>query len=153
MTPLTNGYYLSDLIQHEERHAGVRMTNAYYRFLQFFPDGFWLWSDRNRWDFDFTSFVSSLNLAEMRLNPRSVSPASSLECDGGHVFEFGTFRMNGSEIVLSLFSPTEQMTFDSRAHVVDSGRELRTGNQRFLWRPFAASAQEPNSKPNTRLRP
>src|SRR5436190_4726765 len=101
MMPLTNGYYRSFLIQSEDWHAGVLMKDAFYRFLQFFPDGCWLWSNRSHWDFDFVGFVSSLDLANMRRDPKAVWPPTSKERDGGHAFEFGTFQMDGSEIVLS----------------------------------------------------
>jgi len=131
MLPLTNGYYLSELMTSEEWHAGVLMAERYFRFLQFFTDGFWVWSDRSDCNFDFPGFVESLDLAKMCGDPKAIWPPAAV--GGGHLFEFGTFQADGNEIVLSFYSPLSQSTLEFRAYVVDEGRELRAFETRLRW--------------------
>ena len=135
MTPLIDGFYLSDRMHSEEWHAGVRMTDDYFRFLKFFHDGFWLRCDHRSALFDFPDFVRKFDLTEWRQNHMNLSPPSSEERDGGELFQFGTFQSGWWSIHLSFHSPRAQTTFTHKVSVSEKGRELRGWKHRFIFHP------------------
>lgn len=57
MRPRCDGYYLSGLQRREDWHAGVRMVDEYYCYLQFFDDGRWLWKHHPTTDLDFRHYL------------------------------------------------------------------------------------------------
>jgi len=135
MSPLTDGYYLSEQFHTEEMHAGVRMQDDFYRFLKFFPGGLWLWSDRNRDDFDFATLVRHFDLPHWRANHRRESPPTSRERDGAYLFQFGTYRSDGDQTVVSFFCPLAEMEFSYNVSVTQGGTCLTGWKHAFDFHP------------------
>ena len=133
MSPLTNGYYQSDRIHVEDWHAGVKMTSDYFRFVKFFEDGFCLWCDYGTLELDFQRFLRGFDIEKWRKEHLKLSPPTSAERDGGHLFEFGIFVLHGQEIILSFSCPIAEMTFQHTLTILNNGQELRGWNQRFRF--------------------
>lgn len=133
MKPLTNGHYLSEQFHTEEMHAGVRIYDSYYRFLQFFTDGFWLWSSRNSDHFDFSAFVRDFDHEYWRSNHRKVSRPTSRDRDGDYLFQFGTYVTNGKEITTTFYCPIAEMPFSYRLTLAASGAFITGWNNHFRF--------------------
>lgn len=133
MKPLIDGYYLSEQFRTEEMHAGVRMQDAYFRFLKLFPDGFWLWSDKNRDDFDFPQFVRQFDLNHWRTNHKTESPPTAPDRDGGHLFEFGTYATDGNVTIVSFYSSIAEMEFSYNISLSDDGTRLTGWKRDFRF--------------------
>lgn len=141
MTPLFHGHYVSEVIHKEEWHAGVKMTEDYFRFLKFFPDGYWLWCDYGNTKLDFPAFVANFDLEKWRRNHMHISPPVSDERDGGYLFQFGTHRMDGDKVILTFHSRIVSFTPKSELSVLNEGKSLSGFNSRFTFHPCSASAQ------------
>jgi len=142
MSPSLDGFYLSDRIHSEDWHAGIKMTDEYFRFLKFFRGGFWLWCDHRSPGFDFATFVREFDLPKWRDRHLRLSPPTSTERDGGHLFEFGTYRLEGSEILASFYSPITETTFGHRLSILDEGRTLRGWNHPFIFHPDPGTSEQ-----------
>ena len=135
MEPLTQGYYLSEQFVSEEMHAGVRMRDSFFRFLGFFEDGHWIWSDRDQTDFDFVSFVCDLDLNYWRENRNEKSMPKNPERDQNYLFQFGTYKIEAAKTVLSfcdpVIAPDMELTFD--LEIQDQGNRLRGWRRTFQF--------------------
>lgn len=57
MNPRLDGYFLSTLSRHEERHAGVHMVFEYFSYLKLFGDGRWLTKNHPTLLLDFRDYL------------------------------------------------------------------------------------------------
>lgn len=136
MFPRTDGYYVSDRIDREEWHAGVRMAASFFRFLQFFPDGFWLWSDRSYSSFDVPAFVADFDHAGWRLEHRSRLRPTSREREGGYLFEFGTWQVREDQVTLTTYCPLAEMSRDFDLTIIANAQWLLGWNCRLVFHPL-----------------
>ena len=66
------------------------MEENYFRFLQLWPDGFWLWKNVETADFDFPQFVRALDLPAVRTMVDRANPPTGQ--DGDFLYQVGHYR-------------------------------------------------------------
>src|SRR5262249_42920726 len=142
LADLCSGYFVSGLICTEDWHAGVRMVDRYHRFLRFFSDGWWLWTDRDSRDgFDFRAFVAALDFTSIRATVPRPSPPTSPERDGGHLYEIGSYVLEEDRVRMTIHSAIAEWDFDFEVHFGKTGNELLGFSSRF---EFIADDREAN---------
>jgi len=75
------------------------MEESYVRFLQLWPDGFWLWRNTDSADFDFATFIRGLDLAATRTNADTANPPTGQ--DGAFEYQAGHYREADGILFLS----------------------------------------------------
>ena len=120
----TDGYYRSDLLRSEDWHAGVRMTDEYYRFVSFFSDQYWIWTDRSESQMDVAEFLSTLDLKHLRENHRRVDPPTTVARDHNYLYQFGTYGVDRDEIQMTFHSSLADLDLNFSMKIVGDGEIL-----------------------------
>ncbi len=136
MTPQTDGFYLSDQFITEEMHAGARHNDEFFRYIKFFADGHWLWSDRNNNNFDFTTFIKEFDLAHWQCNHKKEDPPTTKERDHGFLFQFGTYNASLNSVYLTFHSVIAQQSISSEMTIVENAEKLVGWEQEFHFSPY-----------------